>query len=957
MFVGREAELALLGGFVAQVGEGTGGAVWVGGDPGIGKSALIAMGLAAAENQGCRVYSATAHEQSPIFPLHVLLEAVGVVGSHPLVEVVESGPDPISASRAEIAGLLYRHAELLTPRDSVAAVAERLVALVHRLCAISPVVLVLDDAQWADEASLGVLLTLTRALRQLPLLLVTVARSVPARPEVDALREGLVGSGALEIELGPIGDVGVAEMVRELIGAPPGPTLATLLHAAAGNPLYLRELMDALVHESRLKLGEDAVELLGDPSDLPGTLPAAIGRRLGFLSSQAISPLRVAAVLGPTFTVADLGIVIGRRASELIEVVDEAVSAGVLAESVPGTLAFRHGLVHQTLYQGMPASLRAALHHQAAKSIAAAGAQAEQVAAQLLAAPPEADAWLTDWVADAAPVLSRRAPQVAAELLERARKGLSRQDLRRERLDADLAMAQLMLGDNEQVVQMARPVLDYTRDPALAGRASWILAYALPRLGRLEEAIEVASQALGRDGLPLVWAARLRARLATSLFAVGRYGAARTEAERAAAEGTQADDRLAVGYALYTLARLDIVDRRTITAGTDAMERALTVLGDDPEATDLVLQLLISLGLVVNALGRLAEADRLFARAAALVERATPPRQAHVRAFCALHAFDRGRWDDTLAELDAAAQLPLDTSYQQYVCGVGAQVAFHRDDRTAADEYFRCAAEIQLADGEIRIDIEFLMVAWALAAERDGNPAEALTRLLAIFDPGATLTFPRLGLVSTLWLPDVVRLALATGEPTAATAAAKRCAREADAQASPLWTAAARHCQGLLDRDPAAVAAAAELLQEIGYPLFNAQAMENMAVLHAEKGEHAAARAAYRQAVGIYSSLGAAWDIMRADARLRQHGIRRGSRGIRRRPTTGWEALTPTEQKIAHLVADGLSNPDIAGQMFLSRNTVQTHVSHILTKLDARSRLQIARAVPRQRHRGTRGLA
>jgi AAA ATPase domain len=77
MFVGREVELGLLGELVRQVGEGTGGAVWVGGHPGIGKSALIAAGLAGARARGCRVCAATAHEQSPVFPLQVLLEAVG----------------------------------------------------------------------------------------------------------------------------------------------------------------------------------------------------------------------------------------------------------------------------------------------------------------------------------------------------------------------------------------------------------------------------------------------------------------------------------------------------------------------------------------------------------------------------------------------------------------------------------------------------------------------------------------------------------------------------------------------------------------------------------------------------------------------------------------------------------------------------------------------------------------
>jgi len=91
--------------------------------------------------------------------------------------------------------------------------------------------------------------------------------------------------------------------------------------------------------------------------------------------------------------------------------------------------------------------------------------------------------------------------------------------------------------------------------------------------------------------------------------------------------------------------------------------------------------------------------------------------------------------------------------------------------------------------------------------------------------------------------------------------------------------AAARHCRGLLDGDPAAVRAAAELLQSIGHPLPSAQALENAAVLHAEKGDTTAARAAYLQAIGIYRDLGADWDILRADTRLRRHKIRRGRRG------------------------------------------------------------------------------
>jgi DNA-binding CsgD family transcriptional regulator len=950
MFVGREAELGLLGRVVGQVREGTGGAVWVGGDPGIGKSALIGAGLAAVRGQGWRVCAATAHEQSPVFPLQVLAEALGADANGALAAAGESDPDPIRAGRAEIVGLLSagQHAELVTPRDTIAVAAERLVVLVHRLCAVSAVVLVVDNAQWADVASLGVLVTLTRGLGQLPLLVVVAARSVPPRTEVTALRQALADAGGIGIELGPVSDGEIAEMVRQLIGSTPGPALAGQLAAAAGNPLYLRALIDALVRESRLRLGGELVELRGDSSDLPGTLPAAIGRRLGFLAEPVMSALRAAAVLGPVFSVTDLTLLTGQRASDLITVVGEAVTAGVVTDAAGGMLAFRHGLVHQTLYEAMPASMRAALHREAAGHLAAAGAPAERVAGHLVAAPLQTDAWVIDWVAGAASVLTQRAPKVAAGLLERARDGLGWQDSRRERLDTDLAMTRLMLGDNEHVVRLARPVLESTPDPALAGRAAWILGYALPRLGRPQEAIDVTGQALTRDRLPPIWSARLRASRATSLFAVGDYHGAKADAQRAETEGTHAGDRLAVGSALYTLARLDIVDRRTVAAGKDLMERALAVLGDEPAATDLVLQLTVNLGLILHALGQPAAADRMFAQITGMVDRGTPPRQAYARAFRALHAFSRGRWDDALAEVDAAAQLTANVTHRRFLDGIAAQVTFHRDDRASADAYLRGVADIQLTGGENRAEAQYLLVPWALAAERDANPAEALTRLLAVFDPDTTLELPRASVISTQWLPDLVRLALAVGKPAVAAAAVKVSAREADAQGAPPWTAAARHCQGLVDRDPDAVRSAAQELQSAGYPFFSAQALENAAVLHAEKGDPAAARAAWRQAIGIYRDLGAAWDIRRADTRLRRHNIRRSGPAPRRRPAQGWDALTPTEQKIARLVADGLSNPDIASQLFLSRNTVQTHVSHILTKLNAHSRTQIARSLRRR---------
>ena len=98
-----------------------------------------------------------------------------------------------------------------------------------------------------------------------------------------------------------------------------------------------------------------------------------------------------------------------------------------------------------------------------------------------------------------------------------------------------------------------------------------------------------------------------------------------------------------------------------------------------------------------------------------------------------------------------------------------------------------------------------------------------------------------------------------------------------------------------------------------------------------------------------YERLNAARGVLRAEAALRATGVRRGRRGARNRPRHGWDALTPTERTIAGFVAEGLSNPQIAEQLFVSRRTVQTHLSHVFAKLDISSRVQLAAEVTRRR--------
>ena len=135
--------------------------------------------------------------------------------------------------------------------DPVSAVSEQLLALVDDLCAASPVVLAVDDLHWADAASVRLWHRLALSVRQLPLLLLATARSVPAREDVELVRRGLRSAGSPVLELGSLPAAAVGELVAELAGGRPGSRLAEMAANTGGNPLYVTELVASLARGGR----------------------------------------------------------------------------------------------------------------------------------------------------------------------------------------------------------------------------------------------------------------------------------------------------------------------------------------------------------------------------------------------------------------------------------------------------------------------------------------------------------------------------------------------------------------------------------------------------------------------------------------------------------------------------------------------------------------------------------
>jgi DNA-binding CsgD family transcriptional regulator/tetratricopeptide (TPR) repeat protein len=943
-FVGRADELARFGSLLAGVAAGVGAAVLVEGEQGIGKTSLLRRALGGAEDAGCALAWGAGDElsqRSPLWLMRECLETGGLVavGGGRQRGDDYSGADCVGPPPSP--GWLPILAGLVPPGDPVAVEIEQLLARVERWCAVSPVVLVAEDLQWADEASLLVWQRLARVVGQMPLLLVGSSRPGPGTGDADRLRRGLLSRGETVLRLGGLGAQEVSDLVERVAGGRPGRRLAGVVRGVAGNPLYARELVDALVRDGRVLVEAGVAELTGpEGAGVPTSLAGVIERRLSALPQEAAEVLRWAAVLGQEFSATDLVVVTGCTGGHLMKVIGQAVTAGVVGETAgPGRrLAFRHRLIRQVLYDGLPGALRAALHMQAARALAAAGAAPERVAAQLAVVPEWANGWPLEWLAGVVPVLSYRAPNVAAELLGRALNLLPDGDERQEALEAALVTVAFLLARDEEVERVGGRLVTYARDRDRAAEAAWRVGYAKMRTGwpgNGGEAVAWLDKALQRPGTSDVWNARLHALRALAMCLAAQPGTPRA-ARDALALAEAAQDRLAAGYALLTMCLVDFYVRRMARALAH-IDRALNVTGDDPQATDLVLLLLSFQAQALQELDRHDEARATIRKAMVLGERTGIPR--FLTVVMAEDLFRLGLWDDALVVLEQAATLPGPSYGPLQLHRPMALIAVHRDDKQAAEHL------ADPADQETSVfgTLHFRLLARALAAEQAGRPGEAVAVLRRVMDPVLGLQM----VYRYLLLPDLVRLALATEDAATAAAAAQVAAQEAELEPLPVKVAAADHCRGLVEGDPAPVLAAAAYYGSASRPLERAQSLEDAAVLQARRGDLTAARQASAEAVMIYQGLGARWNPPPPQARLSCYGIRLTSVGRRARPTRGWEALTPTEVKVARLIGNGLSNPDIAAELFLSRNTVQTHVSHILAKLTARSRNEIIHEVLR----------
>jgi DNA-binding CsgD family transcriptional regulator len=543
---------------------------------------------------------------------------------------------------------------------------------------------------------------------------------------------------------------------------------------------------------------------------------------------------------------------------------------------------------------------------------------------------------MMDWLTTSADSLVGQAPAVAAELLTQAVGSIPVGSAKHGWLAGRLADALYRTGDLAAAERVAERALGHATDADLIVDLHWTLTQGRIMSGSADESFAALDRARGTPGLSAKHRARLFVLGARTYLHLGDIDAAGREADGALATVQEADDPWSTGWALNVLAIMATVQGKLADA-LPLYDQGLAVTETDPALTDLGLLLLVNKAVTLCNLNRYEEALATAERARQLADQVgTAIRLAQAHGVLGQVFFETGRWDDALAEIET---LPSELKEPGAACGeLGtlAVISFHRNEAAAAREHLAATEPHALRVGQRSIPP--LILARSIDREQAGELPAALAVLTAAFDGNPD----DLGETEDL-LMDAVRLATKTGDKWTAQTLAGQAATLAEGSQVPHRQANALYCRGLIDRDAAVLLEAARRLEDAGRPLPRAKALEAAAECLVEMEQRTPARLAFEQAVAVYEFLGAEADLNRVNAEFRVHGIRRGPHSKHRRATSGWESLTDTELKVAALVVEGLSNPEIAARLVLSRRTVTTHVSHILKKLDVATRTEIAR--------------
>ena len=907
----RDVEMRELSRRIAAVRSGAGCVIVVEGPAGIGKSTLLEATSAVARGDGSEVLRARCsplEQHAPWGTAQQLLE--------PLRRRADWDELLVGAAALAERALAPGPVEPAPPGEAMYAAVRGLVWLASNLSERAPALLVIDDIHWADAPTLRWLAVLSRSLEELPLGVLCAVRAGEPAGAPELLAELLAAAPDPSVRPRALGPAASETLVRERLPAAPA-SFAHACHAVTGgNPFLLRALLAELA-ATGIEPGDETAAQLS--SFGPEQVARGLERQLARLPEGARPLARAVAVLGPGTPLRHAASLAGLGLDDAARAADALRAAGLIDGGEP--LALAHPLIAGVLYDALAPGERALLHARAAELLDADRADAERVALHLLRTEPRAELQTVATLREAAARAGARgAPQSAAAYLRRALTeppagAAEEADLR---LELGLALAAHLQPDAYDLLQEAVAAATPGQRGAMALKA----ARALGLIGRFGGAVALCHQ--GLEGAPDGVRERLEAELVSVAWTrADTIGEARRRSRAGGPPGL-----------FQIAASMDgVTDARPAAETLAQLRPALGAL--DGEADSLVGSV-AALHLIVND-----ELDDAIELCEALIDTARPRgwliSLAHGTMLRAMALVRAGEVHD--AESDARLTFdyklpvaPPEAMLWSLTFLVDALVEL--DDLQGAEAALAAAGQLG-APPEGALPGPMHLQSRARLRLAQHRQADALADALQAGERAREL-----GLLHPVFATWRIEAAEALGDDPEA----RRLAHEQLELAEQVGTDGARgaalRAVGRAERDLDTLQHAVDVLEDSPVRLEHTRALVDLGAALRRANRRADAREPLRRALELSSGGGMRLLARRARDELHAAGAR-----PRRSALSGPDALTPAEHRVATLAAQGLGNRAIAEQLYITRRTVETHLTHAFQKLDIATRADLPAAL------------
>ncbi|WP_328603400.1 AAA family ATPase [Amycolatopsis sp. NBC_00345] len=900
---GREQELSRALGLLRRVSRsGRGGVLALDGEPGIGKTSLLRAIAEQAGRMGYAVGTGKADEIGQI------------AAGGPLLVALRSGQGPILAEK-DFAGLATLHTQQLWLVDRIAG-------LLEERALDSPVLIGIDDFQWADELTRFALRVLPGRLTGSPVVWLVASRSLPEGLVRQLTPAGPQPPDVEHLSLGPLSPAALGELARDRLGGQAVPAL----DGVGGNPFYAGQVLEAFARRQGRADHEEG---------LPAEVIVGVRRRLALLAPDLVELLALCAVWGRDIAAEQAAVLLGGL--PLAAVLDSAqrgVVEGLLHRS-GRQIGFRHDLLREAMYANLSDDERLSLHR-------ACGRLLLDRDDDVLAAAPHFQAGAVIGDDEAVDVLTRAAARAAGSMPEVAA-DLARQSFALADPDggswlrAGEAAGELLISVHRgrAALDIIDQLLRQVGDPDTRARLQVVGARALWSMNRLAEIGRRMDSALAVTGLSAQARTSLSAAKTLALVRICTAEDATAAAEQALTEARQTNDALAEQLALLTLGVVAKQEGRHETALSRT--RSLRAMAGSAYYAEEIRCL--------QLLDRYDEAAGLLARATADFPDGVDatPDLLHARMW---QDVNLGRLAEAETQAETLIRLADELGEHVSTLDAGSVLSFTalmRGDFALARVRLELNSARDADDAAIRATALQLMHGWISLLADDAGHSAALYRPLLATARASREYWPWV----PLWMRPFVQAGLATGDHALASAAADLAETGAERNPGvPSFAGLALQSRGLVEGDPDRLDQAVTVLREGPRPLLFASALGDHGIALLAEGEADAAVERIDAARDIYERAGATLPSLLLEARLRQAGLR-PVRATQRTPRaqSGWDALTEAELKVAELVGAGHSNRSAAAELGVSVHTIGTHLRSVFGKLDLRSRVQLANAL------------